>query len=202
MQTPWDECRWLYNERLSQRKTAYEKSGISLSKYQQLMVLPLWKEERSSLQTVYSPGLQNVGDRLDKAFQSFFRRCKRGEKPGFPRFRGMHRYNSFCYPQSGFTLLDKEIALSKIGRIRLKMHRPIEGVIKTCTIKKTAAGAWDITFSCEVKAVPLEPNRETIAIDVGIESWATFSNGEKMANPRFFKRGEKALAQAQRKFSA
>lgn len=201
LQAQLDECRWLYNELLSQRKLSHEESSISLSKYQQLMFLPLLKEERPSLKIVHSQVLQNIVDRLDKAFQSFFRRCKAGEKPGFPRFRGMHRYDSFCYPQSGFALIGKEISLSKIGCIRIKMHRPVKGEIKTCTIKKTAAGEWDIFLSCEVKAVPLEPKTEAIAMDVGIESFATLSNGEKIENPRFFKKGEKALSKVQRKLS-
>jgi len=201
LQAQLDECRWLYNELLSQRKIAYEELDESLSKYQQLMFLPLLKEERPALKIVHSQVLQNIVDRLDKAFQSFFRRCKAGEKPGFPRFRGVHRYNSFCYPQSGFALLDKEICLSKIGRVRIKMHRCVVGEIKTCTIKKTAAGKWDISLSCEVRVEALEPKTEAIAIDVGIESFATFSNGKKIENPRFFKKGEKALAKAQRKLS-
>src|SRR3972149_1611969 len=144
------ECRWLYNELLEQRKLAYEELDISLSKYQQTMFLPLLKEERPSLAQVYSQVLQNVSDRLDKAFQAFFRRCKAGEKPGFPRFRGMHRYNSICYPQSGFSLIGKELKLSKIGHIRVKMHRPIAGEIKTCTLRRNASGEWDVSLSCEV----------------------------------------------------
>lgn len=201
LQVQLDECRWLYNELLSQRKIAYEELDMFLSKYQQLMFLPILKEERPSLKIVHSQVLQNIVDRLDKSFQAFFRRCKAGEKPGFPRFRGVHRYDSFCYPQSGFLLLGEEISLSKIGRIRIKMHRSIEGEVKTCTIKKTASGAWDVTLSCEVRTVPSETTAEAIAIDVGLESFATLSNGQKIANPRFFKKGEKALAKAQRKLS-
>ena len=81
LQGQLDECRWLYNELLSQRKLSYEELEISLSKYQQLMSLPLLKEERPSLKTVHSQVLQNIVDRLDKSFQAFFRRCKAGEKP-------------------------------------------------------------------------------------------------------------------------
>lgn len=201
LQAQLDECRWLYNELLSQRKIAYEELDISLSKYQQLMFLPILKEERPSLKIAHSQVLQNIVDRLDKSFQAFFRRCKAGEKAGFPRFRGMHRYDSFCYPQSGFALQGKKIFLSKIGWIRVKLHRLIEGEIKTCTIKKTASGQWDITLSCEVRAMPLEPRTEAVAVDVGIESFAIFSNGEKIDNPRFFKKGEKALGKVQRKLS-
>ena len=120
LQGQLDECRWLYNELLGQRKLAFDEMDDSLSKYQQNMFLPLLKEERLSLAQVHSQVLQNVVDRLDKAFQAFFRRCKAGEKPGFPRFRGAHRYNSFCYPQSGFSVVGQELMLSKIGRIRIK----------------------------------------------------------------------------------
>ena len=81
LQGQLDECRWLYNELLGQRKLAFDEMDDSLSKYQQNMFLPLLKEERLSLAQVHSQVLQNVVDRLDKAFQAFFRRCKAGEKP-------------------------------------------------------------------------------------------------------------------------
>ncbi len=195
------ECRWLYNELLEQRKSAYEDLDVSLSKYQQLMFLPLLKTERPALASVHSQVLQNVVDRLDKAFQAFFRRCKAGEKPGFPRFRGIHRYNSLCYPQSGFALIGKNLRLSKLGTVRIKMHRPIEGQVKTCTLRKITSGEWDVSFSCEVNSEPLPPQQEAIGIDVGLEHFATLSNGQEIANPRFFKRGEKALAKAQKKLA-
>ena len=98
LETHLNHCRWLYNELLSQRKVAYEELDLSLTKYQQLMFLPELKLEKPELDQIHSQVLQNVVDRLDKAFQGFFRRCKAGEKPGFPRFRGMHRYNR---PQTG-----------------------------------------------------------------------------------------------------
>src|SRR6476661_2574942 len=101
LQRVLDECRWLYNYFLEQRILSHEELGIFLTKMQQNMFLPLLKEERPSLNLAHSQVLQNVVDRLDKSFQAFFRRCKTKEKPGFPRFRSMHRYNSFCYPQSG-----------------------------------------------------------------------------------------------------
>ena len=197
-----DECRWLYNELLSQRKIAYEELGIFLSKYQQNMFLPFLKGERPSLEKVHSQVLQNVVDRLDKSFQAFFRRCKAGENPGFPRFRGMHRYDSLCYPQSGFSLQGDELCLSKVGKVRVKLHRPIEGVIKTCTLKRTASGEWDVSLSCEVNVTVKPPKEEVVAIDMGLESFATLSNCQTIENPRFFKKGVKCLAKAQKKLSA
>jgi len=196
-----EQCRLLYNELLSQRKLAYEELDISLTKYQQLMFLPELKFEKPELDQIHSQILQNVVDRLEKSFQGFFRRCKTGEKPGFPRFRGMHRYDSFCFPQTGFELIGNELKLSKIGHIRIKIHRPIQGKIKTCTIRRSPSGAWTVSLSCEVETKPLPPNEKSIGIDVGIHHFAVLSDGKEIPNPRFFKKDQKALAKAQQKLS-
>ncbi|HET7637697.1 MAG TPA: transposase, partial [Ktedonobacteraceae bacterium] len=93
-----DECRWLYNHLLENRKHAYEQTGTGLSCYEQQSTYPLLKQARPSLNNVHSQVLQNVAVRIDLAFKAFFRRCKAGEKPGFPRFRGRDRYDSFTFP--------------------------------------------------------------------------------------------------------
>lgn len=123
------------------------------------MLLPAMKIERQDLSNVHSQVIQNVVDRLDKGFQAFFRRGKAGENPGFPRFRGAHRYQSFCYPQSGFSLMGQEVKLSKIGSIRVKLHRPIQGKVKTCTVRKNACGSWEVAFSCEADVEPQLPKK-------------------------------------------
>lgn len=200
LQKTLDECRWLYNHLLEQRKLFHEELDQPLNKFQQNMFLPLLKEERPSLLLVHSQVLQNVTERIDKAFKNFFRRCKSGGKPGFPRFRGFDRYNSFCYSQSGFSIKGKELNLSKIGSIRIVQHREIQGKICTCTIRRED-GKWYACFSCEVEAIPLPANENSIGIDLGIESFATLSDGQKIENPRFFKKAEADLAKAQRKLS-
>jgi putative transposase len=194
-----DECRYLYNLCLEHRKLAYEELGMTLTKIDQLMLLPLLKKERPSLCTIYSQVLQDVVIRLDKAFQAFFRRCAAGEEPGFPRFQGVSRYGSFTYPQTGFSIVGNELRLSKIGSFPFKAHRPIEGKIKTCTITRDATGNWYVCLSCEVLSKPLSINEKAVGIDMGLENWAYFSDGKVVENPRFFKRDEKALAKAQRK---
>ena len=102
LDTHLEECRILYNHLLEMRNTAYERDGISLSCFQQQKTYPVLKEERPSLGQVHSQVLQNVAVRVDLAYKAFFRRCKTGEKPGFPRFKGYGRYDSITYPQSGF----------------------------------------------------------------------------------------------------
>lgn len=194
-----DVCRGLYNLCLEHKKLAYEELDISLSKNDQLMLLPLLKKEQSILKEVHSQVLQDVVIRLHKAFDGFFRRVAAGEKPGFPRFRGCNRYNSFTYPQSGFSITSDIVELSKIGKIRMRCHRPIRGTIKTCTITKSASGKWFACFSCEVESFPLPKTEKAVGIDVGVENFAYFSDGQVIKNPRFFKQEEKALAKAQRK---
>src|SRR5436305_1166915 len=115
MNATLEECRWLYNYLLEERKTAYETTGTSPSLYQQHASLPALKRERTSLAHVHSQVLQNVAVRIDLSFAAFFRRVRAGEKPGYPRFRGKGRYDSFCYPQSGFSLNGTALHLSKIG---------------------------------------------------------------------------------------
>src|SRR5712692_6030089 len=131
-----EECRWLYNHLLGKRKDTYEQDGTSLSLYQQQKTFAILKAERTTLDTVHSQVLQNVAVRVDLAMKAFFRRCKEhAEEPGFPRFKGRGRYDSFTFPQSGFSIThDTRICLSKVGSIKMVYHRPTRGKIKTCTI--------------------------------------------------------------------
>ena len=198
-----DGCRWLYNHLLEQRKTAWETEKKSLSRYDQDATLKDLKQEQPFLNNIYSQVLQNISMRIDLAFRAFFRRAKSGDKPGYPRFRSKFRYDSFCYPQSGFKLLKNVVQLSKIGGIKIKLHRPIEGTIKTCTVRRTPTGKWFVSFACNIEHKPVEhPVEPSVGIDMGLEHFATLSNGEQIKNPRFFRQEEKILVKAQRKFSA
>jgi len=202
LQGQLSECRWLYNYFLEERRNSWEKEGKSISYFQQCNSLPSLKKERHSLDMVYSQVLQNVADRIDKSFQNFFRRVKQKEKPGYPRFKGFDRYDSFTYKQAsfGWKIKDNHLKLSKIGSIKIKLHRSIIGNLKTCTIRRQT-GKWYACVSVEHESKPLQKNKKAVGIDVGLESFATFSTGEKIANPHFFKTEQKALAKAQRKFS-
>ncbi len=194
-------CRWVYNDTLALRKNAWEQERRSVSLYETNKILTQWKRERPELKQVHSQVLQNVQMRIDLAFKAFFRRVKAGENPGYPRFKGRGRYDSFTYPQYGFKLDGDRLHLSKIGAVKVVLHRPVEGSIKTLTIRRSATGKWYACFSVEYDPSPLPQKETTVGIDVGLESFATLSNGEKIENPRFFRTDEKALAKAQRKLS-
>ena len=148
-------CRSVYNEVLATRKNAWEQEQRSVSRYDTIGMLSTWKADRPELNQVYSQVLQDVCTRVDLAFQAFFRRVRAGEEPGYPRYKG-HGYDSFTYPQSGFNLLDNGyLYLSKIGNVRVKWHRPIEGRIKTLTVRRDVLSNWYVCFSCVVDPTTL-----------------------------------------------
>jgi putative transposase len=194
-------CSLVYNHCVAQRKETWEKTQQSITCYDQTKQLPALKKEDERYQTVYSQVLQDVVRRVDKAFQNFFRRVKRREKPGYPRFRSARRYDSFTYPQSGFQL-GKKLTLSKIGDVRIKLHRPIEGTIKTLTIHRQADG-WFACFSCEVESHPragslLSSTGESVGVDVGLENFATTSDGEFFPSIKHLRQAEKKVKRLQR----
>ncbi len=198
-----EECRWLYNHLLEKRKETYEQTGKGLTLYGQQSTFPILKQERPSLDTVHSQVLQNVAVRVDLAFKAFFRRCReRASDPGFPRFKGHGRYDSFTFPQSGFSIThDNRVCLSKIGSIKMVYHRPVRGKVKTCTIHRSSTGKWYVCFSVECEPERLPERTSQVGIDVGLKTFATLSDETVIENPRFFRKEETALAKVQRKHS-
>ena len=195
-----DECRWLYNHFLEERIKTYNESKKSLTFNEQALSLSSLKRERYTLTNVYSQVLVDVAKRIDEAFKSFFRRIKEGkEKSGLPHFQGKNRYNSFTFPQYGFKLIDdKKLHLSKIGDIKIVLHMPIEGKIKTCTIKRSSTDKWYVSFVCECESVPLHENNNIVNIDIGLNS--PVLNIDHNVETKIFRQDEKALAKALHKW--
>ncbi|PDV98999.1 RNA-guided endonuclease InsQ/TnpB family protein [Candidatus Chloroploca asiatica] len=198
-----EECRWVYNETLAERKRAYEERGESLRLYDTQMMLPVWKMTRPSLTLVHSQVLQNVNIRVDLAFQAFFRRVKAGENPGYPRFKSFGRYDSITYPQygNGVRLDGERLILSKVGAVHVVLHRPVEGAPKTVTLQRSPTGKWYACFSCETEANKLHPVDKIVGIDVGLASFLTTSSGGTVPNPRFYRKDEADLARVQQRLS-
>ena len=200
--TLW-RCRELYNAALQERKEAWHQCGVSIGYYHQQNDLPAIKEVRPEYRDIHTHVLQDVVRRLDKAMQAFFRRVKNGEKPGYPRFQGRNRYHSFTYGEygNGAVLDGGLLFLSKIGRVRIRLHRPIEGTPKTVTISREADG-WHACLSCaDVPIQPLSLTGQETGIDVGVKVFLTLADGSQIANPRHYRKAEKALAKAQRRVS-
>lgn len=199
LESTLDLCCELYNAALQERKEAWKLERKSISGASQSAQLPELKKIRTDLQEVHSHILQNVIRRLDRAFQGFFRRIKvRNGKSGFPRFQPRRRYSSFTCGQTGFSLKDDKLRVSKIGDVKVKLHRPIKGKIKMLTVTRSATGKWYACFSMEAETQSLPINDSAVGVDVGLTHFVTLSTGEQIDNPRFFRTDEKALAKAQR----
>ena len=195
-----DECRILYNQLLCARIQAWKNENKSLSQYDQTKTIPLLKQQHSAFKQVYSQVLQQVSQRVDLAFKGFFRRLKEksktGEKAGFPRYKNENRYDSITYPQfaNGCRLDDKGLRLGSIGCIRIVQHRSLEGIPKSCTITRTATGK---SISCDIGEKDKKPNTNSaVGIDVGLNSFAVTSDGQKIENQRFFRKEEKGSCQS------
>src|SRR5438477_13091954 len=130
-----DRCRELYNAALEERRDAYRMAGKGLGYCDQAGELPGLKEDCPEYKEVGSQVLQNVLKRVDQAFAAFFRRVRVGQTPGYPRFKGRDRYDSFTYTQAGWRLQDGRLVLTGIGSIKVKLHRAVQSTIKTVALK-------------------------------------------------------------------
>ncbi len=195
-------CRNLYNCALEERIEAYRLQRVSLSGYTQMLELPDIKVAFPEYKEVNSQVLQECVTRLDLAFKAFFRRCKHGENPGFPRFKGKNRYNSFTLKNTGWHLDGRYLWVHNVGRFKMRLSRPIQGDIKRVTISRTQSGKWYASFSCDnIDEVPLEPNDKVVGVDVGIHYFVADSEGQVVDNPKFLKQSEKQLRMRQRRLS-
>jgi putative transposase len=195
-------CRYLYNGALQERRDAYKKARKSIGLKEQESYLPKIKTELPEYRSIHSQVLQEVLKRVDKAFRGFFRRVKEGKKPGYPRFKGRGRYDSFTFPQASATGVKlqeggKRVLIHGIGSVKCKFHRPLEGRLKTATVKREGEH-WYIVFSCEVEPKPLPENQDAVGIDLGTNpNFLITSEGEMVEAPRYFHRAQEKLANAQ-----
>ena len=207
LETILGACQTLYNQALAMRKRAYQKHGEFLSyKIQANHLTPL-RQESCFWSSIHIDVLQDTLRRLDKAYQAFFRRAKAGQDPGFPRFKGKGRYRSMTFSHLSKQLIRNirkrmaRIVVPKIGHIAIRYHRPLpNGTIKNLTIQRKASG-WYANIAVKVADIPEIEVQITTGIDVGLESFLTASDGDKVHNPRHFRESEKQLSKAQRVLS-
>ena len=201
-------CCFLYNSALQEREYAYVAQR-SLRCNDQVNELPQLKKAFPEYRKIHSHVLQDVLRRLDKSFERFFGRVRQRKKgayvkAGYPRFKPAWRYNSFTYPQSGFEILSNgHVKLSKVGRLRVFMHREISGTIKTLTIKRDRVGDWFVIITAESPdPKPKGEIKTALSVDVGLKNLVTLSSGEYIEPPQFFKKSEERLKRVQRELSA
>ncbi|HVA27948.1 MAG TPA: transposase [Candidatus Baltobacteraceae bacterium] len=197
----------LYNAALEQRKSAWRLQRKSLSAYDQSHDLTELRADDERYAALNAQSAQVTLQRLHLAFGAFFRRCKKGETPGFPRFRSFDRFSGWGYKThgDGFRFTPGErgrhgtLRLSGIGTIPVRGRARTPGDVKTCEIQHKA-GRWytSITVLCQPQRTG---GHAPIGLDWGVETFATLAHEDDgfsaIENPRFFGRMKTALESAQ-----
>ena len=194
-----DACS-LYNAALEERIGAWKICHKSINYYDQANQLKAMRADGCLTLANFSC-CQDVLRRVNKTFAAFFGRVKRGATPGFPRYRSARRYDSITFPSygDGCRLLDTgKLRVQGAGHIKVNLHRPLEGTVKTVTVKREA-GRWFACFSVEREAQPLPASDRATGIDVGLNSFAVLADGTEIENPRHYRRAEARLRRCQRK---
>lgn len=196
--------RRLYNHMLNMRIASWECDRLSLDVYYQCRYFTSYRRDNPYMGRLNCSSAMGTIRRLDKSYQNFFRRVKNGEaKAGFPRFKGKGQFDSIEYPAygNGIKLNGNRLRVQHIGTIKVKLHRPHEGKIKTATLKREGE-KWYLVLSCDLGdvSVPKSTN-PPVGIDVGIESFLSTSEGEHFENPRFLKKELPELRRAGRAVS-
>jgi putative transposase len=192
-------CRHLYNWNLSERVGSYEKEKRTVTYLQQQNALPALKKERPWFKDIYSQVLQAVLQRLDKAYQRFFR-----QKKGFPKYKKRGQWNSITYPQFNDKPIDGYINVPKLGKIKLVYHRsiPEEANVKTLTIVYEG-GKWFACFSLELpdRVEPKLKQTQVVGVDLGLNSFIFTSDGVSTLAPRYLRSASEKIQRLQRKLS-
>ena len=197
-----DTHRHLYNRALAERKDAWEQEQRSVHYTDQSAQLKVDRTANPYLAQTNFTNCQQTLRRLDKTFQAFFRRVQRAETAGYPRFKGRDRFDTVDFVvNDGSKINGDRVYFQHIGNVRIVLHRPIDGTIKTLSFTRRA-DAWYLIVSCDLgDPEPVQHDGPAVGIDVGLEKFATLSTGAVVANPRFFRTDEQALARAQRRMS-
>jgi len=192
--------RRLYNNALEQRKTVYDQEQRSVCYKEQSGLLKGRRLEDPFLAKTNFSSCQATLRRLDKAFQAFFRRVKAGEKPGFPRFKGRNRFDTVEFPSygDGCKFDGAKVYFQHVGWLKVKLHRPVDGKIKTVSFTREPDG-WHVVFSCELPDPEVAASTlPAVGIDVGLKSFLVTSDGESVEPPKFYRQAQAKLRRAQR----
>jgi putative transposase len=192
--------RWVWNWALRRKQTAYAETHTNLTYNVLAAELTALKQqpETAWLREINSQALQQVLRDLDIAFRAFF-----AKRSGFPKFKTKKTDpQRFRIPQR-VTLGAGFVRVPKIGLIKARIHRPMHGISKGATFKQEPDGHWYVCFVVEQTAPDRaeRPVKTHVGIDLGLKTFAVLSDGEEVANPRFYRTQMRKLRRAQRALS-
>ena len=191
--------RFVYNLALETKNAAYISVKHNYSAFDLVKQLPELKKECPWLKEVNSQSLQQSIQNMDIAFKKFFKGA------GFPKFKSKRDRQSFSIPQNVIVENDLLIIPKFKEGIKVSLHRPTKGIIKSATISVTPTGKYFVSILCDTKEeLPTKaPIKEstTIGIDLGIKDFCITSEGECFENPKYLRKAQSKLKYVQRKYS-
>ena len=192
--------RELYNAALEERIGAWKWEKRSVTFFDQCQTLSTLKDVRPEVLEAGVTLCRGTLQRVDRAYAAFFRRVRRGETPGFPRFKGAARFDSLEWgDRSGWKLTEEHrLRLLGVGVVTMNYHRPLAGTPKAITVKREGRKWWVSIRCVDVPAQPLAPTGRAVGLDLGIVNLLATSEGQLVDPERFAKRGRERLALAQR----
>ena len=198
-----NQCE-LYNAALEERRGAWAWERRSVSYVDQCRTLTETREVRPELFECGLTVCRGTLMRLDRAFSAFYRRCRSGETPGYPRFKAASRFDSMQWEDTKGWALDtenKRLRLLGIGHVKLRMHRPLRGTPKAITVSREGRRWWVSIRCADVPAQPLPATGQAVGVDLGVCALVATSEGELVREGRFAKKAQDRLVGAQRAVS-
>lgn len=200
-------CRFVFNHFLAYRKELYETTKETANYYACANSLTALKkqEETAWLKEADATALQSSIKDLDTAYQNFFRRVKKGEKPGYPRFKSKHNhrqsYKSKCVG-TNIKVLDNAVQLPKLGFVKCQVSKEVKGRILSATVSQNPSGKYFVSLCCtDVDIEQLPSTGAAVGIDMGLKSFAVTSDGVEYPNHKYLAKSQKKLAKLQRQLS-
>ncbi len=201
LETILESQRQLYNAALEERIDAYRKANLTRTYFDQTKALTEWRQADPEASSLPANLQRATLKRLDEAYKGFFRRVKRGGKPGFPRFRGKGWFDSFGFREfAGITMRAGRLRFKGMpGSLRVHLHRPIptEAIVKSCVFRRDVKG-WMVGLAVALPTVSLREGERAVGIDLGITTFAALSDGALIPSLKAARRAESRLRIAQR----
>ena len=201
--------RFVYNYFLHFRKETYEASSETINYVKSSALLTQLKKELIWLKEVDSIPLQESLRDLDFAYQGFFRRVKRGEKPGFPRFKSKRdrrkSYKTKQHVSNGKPTIwvdSSHVRLPKLGLVKCRVSKEVKGRILSATVSQNPSGKYFVALCCtDVEIASLPSTGAVIGLDMGLKAFAVTSDGIEYPNHKYLAKSTRKLARLQRQLS-
>lgn len=186
--------RYVYNRALADKMSQYEQTGKSDGFFEQCKILVQWKQELTWLKEPDKFALQYALKNLDRAYRNFF-----NHQSDFPKFKKKKWCRNAYTTTGNITLTKTHIKLPKLGNVKCKVSKSVDGRIVNATIYRSASGKFFVSICCaDVQITPMDKTGKFVGIDLGIKHIVVTSDGDRITNYKYLIASQDKLAKLQR----